>query len=211
MKQVVIINASGFGREIYWVVQNTAAYGVDYVFKGFLDDRIDMLTLYRYPFPILDSVENYQPTEDDVFVCAISNPADKLKYASMIKEKGGKFINIIDRTVLFSTSNVLGEGVIIANSCALSCDVTIGDFVTMNAFSVVGHDVVIGDYAHVNSFSAINGGAKIGPFATLHSHAVILPNMQVGKGAVVGAGSVVLKNVPEHTTVFGVPAVTVRA
>ena len=36
--------------------------------------------------------------------------------------------------------------------------------------------------------------------------ALIRQEIRIGKGAIVGAGAVVVKDVPEGTTVFGVPA-----
>lgn len=209
MKNVIIINASGHGKEVYWVVKGSPKYDIDYVLKGFLDDRPDILRPYSYEHPILSSVEAYEPQANDVFICAIANPKDKLKYATMIKNKGGKFMNVIHYSALLSANIEFGEGVIIGSFSSLSCDCKIGNFVTINSFVAIGHDVTLSDYAHVNSYAAINGGVEVGPLAVVNTHAVILPRLSVGQSAVVGAGSVVIKNVPEYTTVFGVPATPV--
>jgi acetyltransferase-like isoleucine patch superfamily enzyme len=47
---------------------------------------------------------------------------------------------------------------------------------------------------------------RIQAWAEIGMNAVILPGVTVGRGAVVGAGAIVTKDVPDFTTVAGVPA-----
>ena len=95
MKQLLIIGARGWGREIYNMLPQCKGYGTEYVVKGFLDDKADALDgMPGYP-PIIDSVEHYEPQEDDVFTCAMGDAHWKKHYAEIVLEKGGEFINII--------------------------------------------------------------------------------------------------------------------
>lgn len=89
MKHLVIIGARGFGREIFYLAQNSIGYKTDFEVKGYLDDKSDALEGYNgYP-PIISSVENYEVCDDDVFICALGDPRFKKQYANIIKEKGG--------------------------------------------------------------------------------------------------------------------------
>ncbi len=207
MKNILIINASGFGREVYWLITGLKEYGTSFVIKGFLDNRSSILNSYNYAHPVISSVEDYIIQENDIFVCAMSDSKYKIKYSSIIKDKGGHFMNIIHPTTLLSSNITFGEGVIIADRCGISCDVHIGNFVTINGFTNIGHDAYIDDYAHINSFCAINGNAKIGSSAFVGAHGVVLEKVEIGKNSFVGAGSVALRNVSDNTKVFGVPAV----
>jgi serine O-acetyltransferase len=82
-----------------------------------------------------------------------------------------------------------GLGVVIGETAVIGDDVTIYQGVTLGGTGkergkrhpTIENDVVIG------------GGAKV------------LGNITVGKTCRIGAGSVVLRNVPEHSTVVGVP------
>ncbi len=206
MKQLLIIGARGYGREVYNIALESIGYGIDYIIKGFLDDNAEALNGYSgYP-PVISSVENYEPGNDDVFVCALGDVVYKKKYADIIKKKKGVFINLVHRTANVSRNTVLGKGCIIGYYANVSCDIKIGDFVTIQPFVEIGHDAVIGDYSHLNTYSFVGGYAVIGEYATVHTGAIVLPKMEVGKGATIGAGSIIIRKIPNETTTFSQPA-----
>ncbi|MBO7072895.1 MAG: hypothetical protein J6V89_05215, partial [Acetobacter sp.] len=94
MKQIVIIGARGYGRVVCNIAKECIKSDAEFAIKGFLDNNKCALDGYHgYP-PILSSVEDYVVQEDDVFVCAMGAVKYKQIYASMILNKGGKFINI---------------------------------------------------------------------------------------------------------------------
>ena len=70
MKQLLIIGARGFGREVYNLFLACKAAGLEMCCKGFLDDKKDALDGYKNYPPIISSVEDYIIQEDDVFICA---------------------------------------------------------------------------------------------------------------------------------------------
>jgi serine O-acetyltransferase len=74
--------------------------------------------------------------------------------------------------------------------------------------AVVGHNVSILQSVTLGGTGKDEGDRhpKIGDGVLISAGAKILGNIHVGEGAKVGAGSVVLEDVPEHTTVAGVPA-----
>ena len=71
MKNLIIIGARGFGREVSDLAQYCIGYKSEFVIKGFLDDDNEILDKFiGYP-PIIDSVENYAIEENDIFICEI--------------------------------------------------------------------------------------------------------------------------------------------
>ena len=92
MKNLLIIGARGFGREVYNLFLESKSNLPDIQIKGFLDDKADALDSFsNYP-SIISSVEDYIIEETDVFVCALGDVNYKKKYVEIIKSKGGKFI-----------------------------------------------------------------------------------------------------------------------
>lgn len=206
MKNLLIIGARGWGREVFGMLPDCQGYGTEFVVKGFLDDKVDALENYEgYP-PIIDSVEHYEPQANDVFICALGEPKWRKHYANIILGKRGEFINIIHEKASIGKNTSIGIGCILSKDVSVSCDVSIGSFVTLQRLSTIGHDVIIGDYCNIGAMAAICGFASVGEISNVYPGAVILPHVPVGKMSIVGAGSVVVRRVNDDTTVFGNPA-----
>lgn len=209
MKNLIIIGARGFGREVYNLATETNGYGVDFIVKGFLDDDFKVLIGYEgYP-QILSEVETYIVESDDVFICALGDVKYKRKYTQLILEKGGHFISLVHPSASISKNTKIGIGCIVCRNVEISCDVKIGDFVTLLFSAVCGHDVEIGDWSHIGCHAMCAGFVRVGSMATIHTGAIIHPRKEVGCNATVGAGSVVIRKVKEHVTVFGIPAIEI--
>ena len=227
MKDLLIIGAGGFGREVFGFAIDNPNNGREYRVKGFLDSRrnalggfvtmagrVEGLTgegtsiqeKYRREVGVVGDPKTYAPGPDDVFVCALGDPRDKIEYAQPILDKGGRFINLLHPWAAVSVYMRIGVGCIVAPFASISCDTQIGNFVVVNGYAGIGHDVQIGDWCEIDGHCLIAGGVQIGAFAKVHAGAVILPGKKVGAGATIGAGSVVVANVPEGETVFGNPA-----
>lgn len=206
MKDLLIIGARGFGREVFFTAVESHGYGTEFTVKGFLDSNSRALDGFEgYP-PIIDSVENYQPRKNDLFVTALGDVQAKKKYSSIILDKGGEFYTLLHKSVPLRPLTTIGKGCLIMNNTTISCDVKIGDFVCIMSNSLIGHDVQIGSWSHLSPFVFMGGRSITEENVQLYVRATILADIHIGKNSTVGAGSVVIKNVEEHTTVFGNPA-----
>jgi maltose O-acetyltransferase len=104
----------------------------------------------------------------------------------------------------------IGERCSIAEDCVfdLSEVITIGDGVTLGPGTMIltsTHEMASAQHRAGN---IITSPVTIGAGALLGARCVILPGANLGEGCVVDAGSVVNKEVPPHTRVGGIPAVT---
>lgn len=210
MKHLIIIGARGFGREVYITATESIGYGTDFEVKGYLDDNADALDGYNgYP-PIISSVEDYEPQDNDIFVCALGDVEWKEHYVEKVLAKGGKFVTLTHRHAYISKNVKIGVGCIVCNQAIISCDVTIGDFTTIQPHVIIGHDCQIGSMCQINSNTSIGGFVIVGDKATLHTSTTLLPKSKIGNNATVGAGSVVLRKVSAGSTVFGNPACSIN-
>jgi hypothetical protein len=162
MKNLIIIGARGYGREVHDLAKDCSGYNTAYTIKGFLDDKSDALDGFdNYP-EIISSVEAYEIQENDVFVCALGSVQWKKYYIELILSKGGKFINLVHPTSFINTNAVIGNGVIIFMYSNISNDCVIEDFVTIQGFVGLGHDTKIGKWSHLNTYRSLSAYKSIG-------------------------------------------------
>jgi len=206
-KNLYIIGARGFGRELSESLASWDGFGDKYVIKGFLDDKVDALDGFQagYP-PIVSSVEDFKPDEHDVFICGLGAVEWRRKYIDIMLAKNAVFDTFICPWLSYVKAKHIGRGVAIVGPTTISPDVEIGDFVLLHPNVILGHDVKIGNHAVLENAAFCGVGAEVGESATIHTRATILPHKKIGKNAVVGACSCVVRNVPAGATVFGNPA-----
>lgn len=202
MSSLVIIGARAMGRE-------TFAYATDcgISVKGFLDSDSHALDGFEgYP-PILESVESYDPSSDDVFACALGDPAQKMKYVNIVRSKGGKFISIVHPTAYVGKNVKIGNGCIVCPHSSITNDTTLQDHVIVNVNASLSHDGVYGEGSTISPGCNIAGRCSVGARSFVGIGAVLIPDVALGEGVVVAAGSVVTKPFSEKVLVAGVPAV----
>ena len=211
MKNLIIIGAGGFAREIYWHAQKSLGFGIEWQIKGFLDGDVKLAAAdYELlPDKILDDVDSYEICAGDVFTCAVGTPKARKVLVEKISARGGEFINLISSLAYVMPTVKLGRGVIICPYVNIGDRAELEDFVAVNDVSIIGHDAQIGKFSCVMPHANVAGKCKIGAEVFIGSGAIILPKAKVGDGATVGAGSVVLKKVRAGAKVFGNPALEI--
>ena len=211
--RLIILSASGLGREYFHLAKAIAKQKPSTKWEpyGFLDDRPKILEGKNLAgTPILDTIENYIPQENDRFICAMGNPAERQRYVKIIKDKGGVFTKIISLKASTCPGRNLRKGVVVCGNALISCDVTVGAHTFINNNTTIGHDTEIGQFCHIGGHVFIGGNTRIGNQVIIHPSATVLPGVNIADHAVIGAGSVVIRDVKEGETVFGVPAAAVR-
>ena len=187
MKELLIIGARGFGREVYELAKQCDGYNKEYIIKGFLDDKTNALEGFKNYPNIVSSVEEYEIKKNDVFICALGSVIWKKKYAEIVINKGGEFISLIHPTVILNTNTKIGQGVIISYNVVISNDCTISDFVSIQGFAALGHDTQIGKWCQIGAFSFFGGYACVGKEVTIYTRASIMPHIKINEKATVGA------------------------
>ncbi|MDQ3813969.1 MAG: acetyltransferase [Armatimonadota bacterium] len=206
MKRLLIVGAGGFGREVLEWAQDVDGTQRDWEIGGFLDANPAALDGFTCAYCTLGDPAAFTPTADDRLICAIGDPATKLRVCRDLKNRGGQFITLIHPTAIVSRHCHLGEGVILCPGAIVTTHARLDNFVTLNLYATVGHDAVIGAGCTLSPHVAVSGACTLGEGVFLGSQATVLPGATVGDYAVLGAGSVVLRRVRAHTTVIGVPA-----
>lgn len=202
--QLVIIGAGPMGRETYQYAIESIP---DVAVRGFLDGRRGILDGFEgYPV-ILSSVDDYRICEDDVFVCALGDPAQRRHYVEAILCQGGEFISIIHPRAYIGRNVSIGKGCTIAPSAVVTCEVKIGDHVIVNVQSSISHDCILADYVTLSPGCHLPGGCRLGEGVFMGAHSTLIPNVCLADGVYVAAGAVVIDSgVAPNSRLMGIPA-----
>ncbi len=157
--------------------------------------------------PVLGDVFSYEPDKDDIFVCAIADPAVRKKLVEIVTEKFGKkvFSNLIHRSVTIQSNVKIGTGNIFVPGSAINDSAVIGNHIILNG-AAISHDCIVGDYSSFMGNVIICGNVKIGEMNYWATGSVALPKSRTDNNVFVGCGSFVFKHIKEGLRVFGNPA-----
>lgn len=209
MQNVIIVCAGNRGKSIYYNIMWANAKADDkheerpYNLLGFINDIPDALDGSGIDVPILGSISDWYPKGDEFYIMGTADPKAKEKLATMLKERGCRFISFVSPNAVVPPDLKMGEGCVI-EAYRIGCGVKLGDFVSVNA-SMLMSGAKIDDYSTTTGFTVIEN-AYVGKSVFVGSHAVIADGVSVGNNAKIGIGSIVTKDVPDEATVFGVPA-----
>lgn len=205
MKHLIIIGAGGMGRTVYSNALESVGYGDTFDIKGFIDDNLSALDGFDgYP-PVIGSISQYKPVENDVFVSSIGGPSRRPCMEEIIG-RGGQFIELVHQTARIYTGAKLGKGNFVGAYSVVGNDATVGDYNMIQSYTVIGHDARLGNWNRIDTHVTIVGGVVIEDDVNIHTSAVISHKVVVESGAHVGACSFVMRRVKTGTTVMGVPA-----
>ncbi len=208
MQDVIIIGASGFGRELAHHVVDVADRRPDVRLKGFLDDdpQVKAEVGVVLGVEVLGDTTSYAIQEDDRFLISLGDPELRKTLADRLTQRGGKFFTLIHPTAYVASSAVLGAGCVIGPFASVGSFARLGEHVLLNLYATAGHDTQIGSFAVFSPYGVANGGSSIGERVFIGTHAVVTPNKKVGRQSKIAAAAVVYRDVPEFTLATGNPA-----
>ncbi len=192
-KSVAIIGAGGLGQELKNLLER------DNNFEGFIDDKAQE----NYYLGSLNEVASHLNFS---YIIALGNPQLKKKIVKELSNKLLDYTNFISTHSIMPPIHLKGTGIIVCDGVISTINCSIGSHVLLNLNATIGHDVIIGNYCSIMPGANILGNVKIGEATLIGSGAVILQGITIGSNVKVGAGAVVTKNIPDNTTVVGIPA-----
>ena len=204
MNKIVIIGASGFGREVAWLIENSDNWNV----IGFVDDNKNLENKSMNDYPVLGTIDFLlNVNEKTNAVVAIGNPQTRKKIVERLQSnKNISFPNIVDKDVIIDKTVTLGFGNIICKGNILTTNIEIGNFNHINLNCTVGHDVQFNDYITVYPGVNISGNVIINDCVEVGTGTKIIQGKKIVKETVIGAGSVVVKDIVVNGTYIGIPA-----
>jgi sugar O-acyltransferase (sialic acid O-acetyltransferase NeuD family) len=204
-KSLYLIGAGDLGREIESWLELLPNFHHNWVIKGYLDQNPNALKNYPSEYKVLGDPLNFEFNKEDFIAICLTNPADKQHIIEEIKGKVNFFSYIAPNTIMGKYVN-LGTGVIVCPNSCISTNVTLEDFVFINAGTQIGHDCKLGAYSSLMAHVDLGGKVQIGQKVFMGTKSNIIPGVKVTDNVTIGTGSIVVHDIKTSGTYFGNPA-----
>ena len=209
-EQVVVVGASGFGRECLDVLDAMVEAGADLTVLGVVDDGLTEANRERLAargVAFLGTRAEWLATEPGSvsYVMGIGSPGVRAHLVAELDVMGLRSFTAIHPSATFGAQVVLDEGAVVCAQAAISNNVRLGRHVHVNPNATIGHDADLRAFVSINPVAVISGEVVVGEATLVGAAATVLQNLTVGEGVLVGAGAVVTKDVPAGVVVKGVP------
>lgn len=211
MKKIVIIGGSGFGREVKTLIDQINIDKPQYEILGFYDDNTSLPKAINN-VPYLGKLDDLMKSKEKFSAAmGIGVPLLKEKVFEKIKKLDLDFPPLIHPSVIIGKDNIhIGQGCIICAGNILTCDMKVGDFVTLNLSCTVGHDTNLGNFSSFMPSVNISGDVQVMNNVYVGTGAKIINNLTIGSNSIIGAGAVVAKSIPADCTAVGIPAKPIK-
>jgi len=216
MKDLYIIGAGGFGREVAWLVRRineTQLTQPIWNVKGFIDDNPTLLNTTLDGYKVIGNCDDLialsKADENTYCVCAIGGAKTRKRIVQKLGDKV-RFATVIDPDVKMSESVEVGVGTIICSGTIITVDERIGNHVIINLDCTIGHDDVIDDFVTLYPSVNVSGSCHLCECAEMGTGSQIIQGLTVGVGTIVGAGACVVKDILSEVTAVGCPAKVIK-
>jgi len=209
-ERVVVVGASGFGRESLDVLEAMQSIGADIEIAGVIDDAPSKTNLQRLRergVDYLGTTNDWlsQRVPGEVFVLGIGSPRVRRMLVEKLELGGAEPFTTIHPTVSLGSQSVIGKGAVICSGAVVSTNVKLGRHVHVNPNVTIGHDSELDDFVSVNPAAVISGDVHLATGVLVGAAATVLQQLTVAEDALIGAGALVTRSVPPSVVVKGVP------
>lgn len=208
----MILGAGGHAREVLDIFEAKSEGGAVTEVIGFLvDPGLGAPGTIVNDRPILGGLDwlDGRATSVDV-ICGVGAPEARFDLVTRASRHGSRWATAIHPSVVMSRRVEIGVGVVIGAGAILTDQIHVGDHVHVNLGCTVSHDADLQDFVTVSPGVHISGNVLVGIGAYLGTGASIIERRQIGEWSIVGAGAVVANDVPENSTVVGVPGKVIK-
>ena len=211
MKDLVIIGAGDFGREVTDIVEriNAASDTQEWNLLGFIDDNKELAGKDIDGYRVIGDIDYLNTYYGEIYACcSIGVAKTRKKVIEKVTNPGVKWATIVSHGVEIYRGVEIEEGSIICGGSILAISTRVGRHVIVNLNSTLGHDDVIGDYCVINPGVNLSGKVTIGDCTDIGTGSNVIQGINIGNNTGLGAGAVVIRDVPDNCLAVGVPVET---
>lgn len=200
LKNIIIIGAGGFGKEIFSYIQddldNITLKNTN--LKGFLDDNeINFINTGLNNSLYLGKINDYKFSTNDYAIIAIGNIKIRNSIINQLINNT-QFFTFIHSTSYVSKYAKIGKGIIVCPFCVIQPYSVIGDYCSLNIYCSIGHDSILGTGSVLSPYCTLNGNVKTGSNLFMGTRSTILLNNTIGNNCTISAHTLIDINIEDQ-------------
>ncbi|HNA01215.1 MAG TPA: acetyltransferase [Ferruginibacter sp.] len=200
---MILIGYSGHAFVVYGILRSAGI-----AVTGYCDREAKQQNPFELPYFGTElSEKGMQAIRDHGFFIAVGDNSIRKKIYDQLASQNLQPVNAIHASAVIDPSAVVAkQGVMIAAQATVNPLARIGAGAICNTGCIIEHECVVGAFAHIGPGAVLCGNVQVGDGSFVGANAVVRQGIRIGRNAMIGAGAVVVKDVPDGTTVVGVPA-----
>lgn len=208
--RILIIGAGGHGQVVADILLWMKISGEDINPIGYLDDNRGLNGRCFLGLPVLGVLEQITNTPHDFAIVAIGDNQTRAKIFGDLVSMGIVLAIARHPKAIIAPDVCIGPGTMICAGVVVNPSANIGSNVILNTGSTIDHHNIIENHVHIGPGVHLGGEVHIGTGSLIGIGATVMPGRHVGSGCTVGAGALVNKDIPDKSTVIGVPGRIVK-
>lgn len=201
--QCYIIGAGGHARVVLSIFRAGNSQNPMQI-KGFISNRPNEWGTIVDDIPVLGDIEIL--SHPSAAIIAVGDNKTRASLFNDLTSKGIRIISAIHPSTMIDPNTKIEEGVMICPGVVINTGTHVGVNTIINTSVSIDHDCKIGKHVHIAPGATLTGNVTVGDRSFIGAGTTIIPGIIIGSDVTVGAGAVVTKDVPNGTTVVGVPA-----
>ena len=204
--RILILGAGGHGQVVADIVQQMNRAGQAISPVAYLDEDVQLHQASYLDIPVLGDFEGVATIPHEGIVIAIGDNKTRQRLFHKFVVGGETLITAVHPAAIIASDVTVGAGSVVCAGVIINTGSQIGSNAILNTGCRIDHHNQVGDHVHIAPGVITGGEVTIQAGALVGIGATIMPRKMIGQWAVIGAAALVQQNVPDHTTVIGVPA-----
>ncbi len=208
LDEIILLGGGGHAKVLIDLINTSMQFEI----SGILDTQLEIGTkVLNVPVLGDDDLLSGLYSKGIKNVCiAIGSVKDNTRRRNLfdkVKQMGFLVPYLLHPQAIISKNVRFSEGVQIMAGVNVQTDSLFKENTIINTGAIIEHDCSIGSHVHICSGVVISGGCTVGDGTFIGAGATVIQGINIGACVTVAAGAVVAKDVPDRSTVKGIPAV----
>lgn len=201
MEKYILLGGGGFAIELYEYMK---ADGIEIAGYYAQDNNLELSEWIPWLGDI-DTVAVEKMDKTAQYIVAVRLLRYREKMISFIEEAKLKAGSFISSRAYYSTFAQIGKGAVIFPNAMVTGNPRVGDYLFMDAQSIISHGDVMGNNIVIGPAVIITGDCMIGDNVTFGVNSAILPGTKIGSNTEIAINTYPQRNVAANSCILSKP------